>query len=121
MAKCIMSVDDSPSVRQMVSFTLEAAGYQVLTAGDGQEALDILKTKAADMVITDLNMPRMDGLTLIRELRGLPAFRFTPIIFLTTESQASRKDEGKAAGATGWIVKPFQQEQLLAVVKKILG
>ncbi len=121
MTKRIMSVDDSPSVRQMVSFTLEAAGYQLLTADDGHEALDMLKSQAADMVITDLNMPRMDGLTLIRELRGLPAFRFTPIIFLTTESQASRKDEGKAAGATGWIVKPFQQEQLLAVGKKILG
>lgn len=121
MTKRIMSVDDSPSVRQMVAFTLEAAGYQVVTAGDGQEAFDALSAQAADMVITDLNMPRMDGLTLIRQLRSQAAFRFTPIILLTTESQASRKDEGKAAGATGWIVKPFQQEQLLAVVKKVLG
>jgi two-component system chemotaxis response regulator CheY len=116
-----MSVDDSPSVRQMVTFSLEAAGYQVATASDGQEALDMLKAQSADMVITDLNMPRMDGLTLIKELRALSTFKFTPIILLTTESQADRKEAGKTAGATGWIVKPFQQEQLLAVVKKVLG
>lgn len=121
MAKRIMSVDDSPSVRQMVTFSLEAAGYQVATASDGQEALDMLKAQSADMVITDLNMPRMDGLTLIKELRALSTFKFTPIILLTTESQADRKEAGKTAGATGWIVKPFQQEQLLAVVKKVLG
>jgi two-component system chemotaxis response regulator CheY len=81
----------------------------------------MLKAQSADMVITDLNMPRMDGLTLIKELRALSTFKFTPIILLTTESQADRKEAGKTAGATGWIVKPFQQEQLLAVVKKVLG
>lgn len=121
MSKRIMTVDDSASVRQMVAFTLESAGFAVDAAGDGQEALTKLKGGAADLVITDLNMPNMNGIELTKALRALPQYRFTPIILLTTESQDSRKQEGKAAGATGWIVKPFQQEQLLAVVKKILG
>ncbi|MBR9972473.1 response regulator [Magnetospirillum sulfuroxidans] len=121
MAKKVISVDDSASVRQMVSFTLESNGYQVITAIDGQEAFNRLKTEQVDMVITDLNMPNMDGITLIKSLRALPGYKFTPMILLTTESQEQRKQEGRAAGATGWIVKPFEQDKLLAVVKKVLG
>lgn len=122
MSKVIMTVDDSASVRQMVGFTLKNAGYQVVEAGDGKEALSRLNASpAVHMVITDLNMPNMDGIGLIRALRSKDAYRFIPIIMLTTESQAEKKQEGKAAGATGWIVKPFKQDQLLAVVKKVLG
>ncbi|MEG3638401.1 response regulator [Magnetococcus sp. PR-3] len=120
MAKTIMTVDDSSSVRQMVSITLKSAGYTVVEGVDGQDALTKLKASPVDMVITDLNMPNMDGITLIRNLRALPAFKFTPIVMLTTESQASRKQEGKSAGATGWIVKPFKPDQLLTVIKKVL-
>ena len=119
--RTIMTVDDSASVRQMVSFTLKNAGYGVVEAGDGQEALDKLASSSVNMVITDLNMPRIDGIELIRRLRANPSHKFMPIIMLTTESQASKKQEGKSAGATGWIVKPFKPEQLLAVVKKVLG
>ncbi|MBF0284734.1 MAG: response regulator [Magnetococcales bacterium] len=121
MAKKIMTVDDSSSVRQMVGLTLKDAGYDVVEGVDGADALAKLKASPVDMVITDLNMPNMDGIELIRGLRALPTFKFTPIIMLTTESQASRKEEGKNAGATGWIVKPFKPDQLIAVVKKVLG
>ncbi len=121
MAKKILSVDDSASVRQMVAFALETAGYQTAQAADGKEALALLKTTPVDMIITDLNMPNLNGIELIRQVRALPAFKFVPIVLLTTESEDSKKAEGKAAGATGWIVKPFNQEQLLAVVKKLLG
>lgn len=121
MAKTIMTVDDSSSVRQMVSLTLKGAGYQVVEAVDGKDAMGKVGSASIDMVVTDLNMPKMDGITLIQELRKLPAFKFVPIIMLTTESQANRKQEGKAAGATGWIVKPFKPDQLLGVVKKVLG
>ena len=121
MAKNIITVDDSASVRQMVSFTLKGAGYTVMEAGDGKEALAKLAGSKADMVITDLNMPNMNGIELIKALRANPAYKFVPIILLTTESQDSKKQEGKAAGATGWIVKPFKPEQLLSVVKKVLG
>jgi two-component system chemotaxis response regulator CheY len=122
MGKTILSVDDSASMRQMVKMTLSGAGYDVIEASDGREAL----TKAqglsnVNMVLTDLNMPNMDGLSLIKELRKLPAYKGVPIIFLTTESDAAKKGEAKAAGATAWIVKPFQQDQLLGVVKKVLG
>ncbi len=116
-----MSVDDSPSIRQLVCMTLEGAGYRTLTAVDGKDALDKLSAATVDMVIADLNMPNMDGIELTRQLRTKPAFRFTPIILLTTESQAEKKQQGKEAGATGWIVKPFQQDQLLAVIRKVLG
>lgn len=116
-----MTVDDSSSVRQMVSMTLKSAGYTVVEGVDGQDALNKLKASPVDMVITDLNMPNMDGITLIKNLRALPAFKFTPIVMLTTESQATRKQDGKAAGATGWIVKPFKPDQLLGVIKKVLG
>lgn len=121
MSKTIMSVDDSASVRQMVSFTLKSAGFGVVEAADGQDALSKLNGSTVNMVITDLNMPNMDGIGLIRALRANPAYKFIPIVMLTTESQVEKKQEGKAAGATGWIVKPFQPEQLLAVVKKVLG
>ncbi len=121
MAKTIMTVDDSASIRQMVSFTLKGAGYDVIEATDGRDALSKLNGNPTHMVITDLNMPHLDGIGLIGELRKTPACKFIPIIMLTTESQDSKKQEGKAAGATGWIVKPFKAEQLLAVVKKVLG
>lgn len=121
MDKIIMTVDDSASVRQMVGFTLKQAGYNVLEAADGRDALGKLNGKSVNMVITDLNMPNMDGIELIRQLRAKPQFKFIPIIMLTTESQASKKQDGKAAGATGWIVKPFNPDQLLAVTKKVLG
>jgi two-component system chemotaxis response regulator CheY len=121
MGKVIMTVDDSASVRQMVSFTLQAAGYEVITAVDGRDALGKLNGQPVHLVITDLNMPNLDGIGLIRQLRADARCKFIPIIMLTTESQVEKKQEGKAAGATGWIVKPFQPEQLVAVVKKVLG
>ncbi len=120
MAKVILTVDDSASVRQMVRFTLISAGYAVIEAVDGRDALTKV-TAAVNMVITDLNMPNLDGLGLIRGLRANPACKGLPIIMLTTESQPARKLEGKAAGATGWIVKPFAPEQLVAVIKKVIG
>ncbi|MEI8396771.1 MAG: response regulator [Rhodospirillaceae bacterium] len=119
--KRILTADDSASVRQMVTFTLESAGYEVDAAVDGQDALNKLKAKPADMVVTDLNMPNLNGIELIKAIRALPGFKFLPIVLLTTESEESKKQEGRNAGATGWIVKPFKQDQLLAVVKKVLG
>ena len=116
-----MTVDDSASVRQMVMFTLANAGYEVVEAIDGKDALAKLADFPVDMVIADLNMPRMDGIELIRGLRADQRHKFIPIIMLTTEAQAKKKEEGRAAGATGWIVKPFKPEQLVAVVKKVLG
>ena len=120
MAKVILTVDDSASVRQMVKFTLSDAGYAVIEAVDGKDALAKL-TGPIHMVITDLNMPNLDGIGLIRSLRANPACKNIPIIMLTTESQDTRKREGKAAGATGWIVKPFSPQQLLTVVRRVLG
>jgi two-component system, chemotaxis family, chemotaxis protein CheY len=121
MSKTIMTVDDSASVRQMVNFTLQDAGYGVVEAVDGKDALSKLGGVPVHMIITDLNMPNMDGIELIRNVRRDSSRKFIPIIMLTTESQAEKKLEGKSAGATGWIVKPFKPEQLLAVVKKVLG
>ena len=121
MPKTILTVDDSVSIRQMVKFTLTKEGYNVIEASDGKDALTKVTGNKIDMVVTDLNMPNMDGITLIKELRAKSDFRFTPIIMLTTESQDTKKQEGKAAGATGWIVKPFQPEQLITVTKKVLG
>ncbi|MGD0430256.1 MAG: response regulator [Acetobacteraceae bacterium] len=121
MRKRILTVDDSPSVRQMVKLTLTGAGYDIVEAGDGAEGLSKARATPLDMVVTDLNMPVMNGLGLIRELRKLPAYRGVPILFLTTESDAEMKKQAKAAGATGWITKPFQQDQLVAVVRKVLG
>lgn len=116
----VLAVDDSVAMRQMVSFTLKGAGYEVLEATDGQEALELAKSAEVDLVVTDVNMPKMDGISLIRELRALPSYKFIPMLMLTTESGAAKKRAGKDAGATGWIVKPFNPEQLLAVVQKIL-
>lgn len=118
--KKILAVDDSASMRQMVVFTLKKAGYSVVDAKDGVEALEIAKSQSFDAVISDVNMPNMDGITLIRHLRGLPAYKFTPLLMLTTESGSEKKLEGKAAGATGWIVKPFNPDQLLAVIQKVI-
>ncbi len=117
----ILAVDDSASMRQMVSFTLKGAGFDVVEAVDGVDALSKAKGQSFNLVITDVNMPNMDGISLIRELRGLPAFKFTPLLMLTTESGNDKKQQGKMAGATGWIVKPFNPDQLLATVKKVLG
>jgi two-component system chemotaxis response regulator CheY len=119
--RCILAVDDSPSMRQMVSFTLKSAGYEVIEAGDGIEALSKARARKVDMVITDLNMPNRDGIALIADLRALPEYKFTPILMLTTESGSDKKQAGKSAGATGWIVKPFNPDQLLKTVSKVLG
>lgn len=119
-SRVILAVDDSASMRQMVRFTLESAGYRVVQAVDGIEALDYAKNSAVDLVLTDVNMPRMDGITLVRELRGLPNYRLVPLLVLTTESSPEKKIEGKQAGATGWLVKPFNPEQLLATIARVL-
>ncbi len=121
MAKTILCVDDSSSIRQMVSFTLKSAGYDIIEAVDGQEGVDKAKAKTVDLVLTDQNMPRMDGLTLIKTLRTMPAYKSVPILMLTTESSDAMKTQGRAAGATGWIVKPFDPQKLMEVVKKVIG
>ncbi|MEI8031136.1 MAG: response regulator [Comamonadaceae bacterium] len=121
MTKSILAVDDSPSIRSMVSFTLKSAGYEVFEATDGVDALNKAKAKAMDLVLTDQNMPRMDGLTLVRSLRKLPGYQSSPILILTTEAGAEMKSLGKAAGATGWLVKPFDPQRLIEVVRKVLG
>jgi len=120
MAQTILTVDDSASVRQMVGFTLKNAGYEVVEAVDGRDGLAKLSAGGIHMIITDLNMPGMDGIELIRKARAMAPYKFIPIILLTTESQDDKKKEGKKAGATGWIIKPFKPEQLLGVVKKVL-
>jgi two-component system chemotaxis response regulator CheY len=117
----ILAVDDSASMRQMVAFTLKGAGHSVTEAADGKEALNLAKSSKFDLVLSDVNMPNMDGITLTKELRTLPDFKFTPILILTTEAGMDKKQDGKAAGATGWIVKPFNPDQLLATIKKVLG
>jgi two-component system, chemotaxis family, chemotaxis protein CheY len=117
---CVLAVDDSISMRQMITVTLKSAGYDVIQASGGVEALALAKTREIDLVLTDINMPNMDGLSLIRALRAQPKFRFTPILTLTTESAVDMKQKGKAAGATGWIVKPFNPDQLLALLKKVI-
>jgi two-component system, chemotaxis family, chemotaxis protein CheY len=121
MNKTIMTVDDSASIRQAVTFTLTQAGYDVVQANDGKEAITKLSNAPVKLVLTDLNMPNMDGIGLIKWIRSQPSYRFVPVIMLTTESQETKKQEGKAAGATGWIIKPFKPEQLVAVIKKVLG
>jgi two-component system chemotaxis response regulator CheY len=120
MTKKFLVVDDSASMRQLVSSTIKNAGYEVLIAENGMDALSKLNVGKFDMVITDLNMPDMDGIELIKKLRTLQDYRFVPIIMLTTESQEAKKQEGKQAGASGWIVKPFASEKLLNVVKKFM-
>lgn len=121
MEKLIMTADDSASVRQMVAFTLKQGGYNVIEAVDGRDALNKLATQKIDMLLTDLNMPHVDGIGLIKGVRSGTLNKFIPIVMLTTESQDSKKAEGKSAGASGWIIKPFKPEQLIAVVKKVLG
>lgn len=118
--KRIMTIDDSPSLRQMVALTLENAGYEVVEASDGRDAVTKLGGREYHLFVTDLNMPGMDGIELTRKLRSMPEYRFVPIILLTTESNQEKKMQGKAAGATGWIVKPFQPADLLATVKKVM-
>jgi two-component system, chemotaxis family, chemotaxis protein CheY len=120
VSKSVLVVDDSTSMRQMVTFILKGAGFDVIEGVDGRDALTRAQGKLLSLVITDLNMPVMDGMTLIRELRAKQEFKFTPILMLTTESQQDKKMEGKAAGATGWIVKPFQPDQLLQVINKVV-
>ena len=115
----ILAVDDSASMRQMVGFTLKGAGYDVVEAVDGQEALKLAKGKKVNLVITDVNMPNMDGISFVKAVKQLPSYKFTPIIMLTTESEESKKREGQAAGAKAWVVKPFKPEQLLGAVQKL--
>jgi two-component system chemotaxis response regulator CheY len=116
----ILVVDDSTTMRQMVAFTLSSAGHDVTEASDGNKALATAKTKKFDLVITDVNMPGMNGIDLVQSLRALPECKFIPILVLTTEAGAELKQKGKSAGATGWIVKPFNPEVLLDTLKKVL-
>jgi two-component system chemotaxis response regulator CheY len=121
MSKTILAVDDSGSLRQMVAFSLKAAGYQVVEAVDGLDGLEKAKMQVVDLVLTDQNMPKMDGLALIKALRELPAYQKVPILMLTTEASDEMKSKGRAAGANGWLVKPFDPQKLTEVVKKVLG
>lgn len=121
MAKKIITVDDSTSLREMIAFVLKEAGYDVIEAKDGRDALEKLNGSPVDIVITDLNMPLMNGIELTKVLRSTPTYKFIPIVFLTTESQVQKRDAAKEAGATGWIVKPFKPEQLLKMIKRVLG
>lgn len=119
MSKKILTVDDSKTMRDMVSFTLRQAGFDVVEAVDGRNAIDVLSGGRVDCIITDLNMPVMDGIELIRKLRADPRHKATPILMLTTESDDTKKNEGRAAGATGWLVKPFNPDKLVATVRKV--
>lgn len=118
--KSILAVDDSSTIRQMVTFTLQNAGYEVLSAVDGVDALRQITARRVDMIIADLNMPNMNGIEMVRQVRRLAQYKFVPILMLTTESMPEKKQEAKAAGATGWIVKPFNPPQLLAVIQKVM-
>ena len=120
MPKKILIVDDSESIREVVSFTLENEGFEVLVANDGTDALKFLDGREIDMIITDLHMPEMDGITLIKHVRAMEAYQRIPILFLTTESQTAKKMEAKEAGATGWIIKPFVPAKLIAALQKVL-
>ena len=120
MAKTVLIVDDSASMRQLVGFALKSAGYEVVIAVHGKDALEKVNGTKVDMVVTDLNMPEMDGIELIKQLRAKPSNKFTPIVMLTTESQEAKKQEGKLAGASGWIVKPFKPEQLIETIKRFI-
>lgn len=121
MGKSVLTVDDSASIRNMVAFTLKGAGYDVVEATDGQDGLDKAKTRAFNLVLTDQNMPRMDGLSLVRSLRAMAQYKSAPILILTTESSDKMRSAGKEAGATGWLVKPFDPPKLLEVVRKVIG
>lgn len=120
MAKTIMVVDDSASLRNVVCIALKGAGYDVIEAADGREALSKLKGQKVHLIVSDVNMPNMDGITMVREVKKLDAYKFTPIMMLTTESQPEKKQEGKAAGAKAWLVKPFQPPVLLDAVSKLV-
>lgn len=120
MAKTIMIVDDSASLRQVVGIALRGAGYEVLEGCDGKDALAKLTGQKVHLIISDVNMPNMDGISFVRELKQLPAYKFTPVIMLTTESQEAKKREGQAAGAKAWVVKPFRPEQMLGAVQKLV-
>ena len=117
----ILAVDDSPSMREMIRISLSEAGFLVTEVADGQQALDMARQSSFDLVLSDVHMPNMDGIALIRALRQEPGYRHTPILMLTTESSPERKREGKQAGATGWIVKPFDPTQLIATMRRVLG
>jgi len=121
MAKTILAVDDSASIRQMVAFTLKSSGYEVVEAVDGMDGLEKAKSKTFNLILSDQNMPRMDGLTMIKSLRGMPQYKTVPILMLTTESSDAMKQQGRAAGATGWLVKPFDPQKLIEIVKKVIG
>lgn len=121
MSKRILAVDDSPSMRHMVSVTLRGAGYEVVEAADGEEALEYARGHSVDLVLADVNMPRMNGITLVAQLRMLPDYRLTPLLLLTTESSQQSKQQGKQAGATGWMIKPFHPDQLLATLDRVLS
>lgn len=120
MGKTILIVDDSASVRQVVGIALRGAGYDVIEGVDGADALTKLNGQKIHLIISDVNMPRMDGITFVKEAKKLPAYKFTPIIMLTTESEEKKKLEGQAAGAKAWVVKPFQPDQMLAAVSKLI-
>jgi two-component system chemotaxis response regulator CheY len=120
MAKTILIVDDSASVRQVVGIALRGAGYDVVEGTDGRDGLTKLDGRKISLIVSDVNMPNMDGITFVKEVKKLPAYKFTPIIMLTTESQESKKLEGQAAGAKAWVVKPFQPAQLLGAVSKLV-
>jgi two-component system chemotaxis response regulator CheY len=117
----ILAVDDSASMRQMVTFTLKGAGFEVAEAKDGQEALALAQEKKYDLVLSDVNMPNMNGIELVKALRQLADYKFVPVLMLTTESTGDMKMQGKQAGATGWIVKPFNPDQLLSTIRRVLG
>lgn len=121
MGKMILAVDDSASIRQMVAFTLKSSGYEVVEAVDGMDGLEKAKAKTFNLILSDQNMPRMDGLTMIKSLRAMPQYKTVPILVLTTESSDAMKQAGRAAGATGWLVKPFDPQKLIEVVKKVIG
>ena len=120
MAKTILIVDDSASVRQVVAISLRAAGYDVLEGCDGKDAISKLKGQKVHLIISDVNMPNMDGIEMVKAVKEMPAYKFTPIVMLTTESQETKKREGQAAGAKAWVVKPFKPDQLIAVVQKLV-
>ena len=120
MAKTILVVDDSSSIRQVVGIALRSAGYDVIEGVDGKDALSKLNGQKIHLIISDVNMPNMDGITFVKEAKKIPEYKFTPIIMLTTESQEGKKQEGQAAGAKAWVVKPFQPAQMLAAVSKLI-
>ena len=119
MSKTVMIVDDSASVRRVVGIALKGAGYAVIEGCDGRDALGKLTGQKVHLIISDVNMPNMDGITFLKAVKQLPAYSFTPVIMLTTESEESKKREGQAAGAKAWVVKPFQPEQLVGAVQRL--